>query len=324
MIIFPAIDLRRGRCVRLRQGDPAAETVFGDDPAAMARHWADSGAPWLHVVNLDGALGDQRPDAPNLRRLAEIRAAVTLPIQFGGGLRTLGDVALALELGATRVVLGTAVVQQPALAAAAVERFGAEAIVAGLDVRAGLVATHGWQSASGLHVHDLGRRLRRAGLLRAVYTDIARDGMLSGVDADGSAELARQTGLRVIASGGVRDLSDIERLKALEDQGIEGVIVGQAIYTGSLNLAEAVALVGERSTVNGERCITTNLPITQSTNLPITQSSCSPNALFPAWMSKTAVWSRASASSICATRATRWSRRGFTTPRARMSWCFST
>ena len=246
MIIFPAIDLRRGRCVRLRQGDPAAETVFGDDPAAMTRHWAERGAQWLHVVNLDGALGDQGPDALNLQRLAEIRAAVALPIQFGGGLRTLDDVALALELGATRAVLGTAVVQQPELAAAAVQRFGAEAIVAGLDARAGLVATHGWQAISNLHVHDLGRQLRQAGVLRAIYTDIARDGMLSGVDAEGSAELARQTGLRVIASGGVRDLADIRLLKSSEQQGIEGVIVGQAIYTGSLDLAQAIALVGER------------------------------------------------------------------------------
>jgi phosphoribosylformimino-5-aminoimidazole carboxamide ribotide isomerase len=240
MIIFPAIDLRRGRCVRLRQGDPAAETVFGDDPAAMARQWVGQGAQWLHVVNLDGALGDQGLGALNLQRLAEIRAAVALPIQFGGGLRTLDDVALALELGATRVVLGTAVVQQPELAAAAVQRFGAEAVVAGLDARAGRVATHGWQAVSDVHVHDLGRRLREAGVLRAVYTDIGRDGMLSGVDAEGSAELASQSGLRVIASGGVRDLDDIRRLKAMEDQGIEGVIVGQAIYTGHLDLRQAI------------------------------------------------------------------------------------
>ncbi|MFZ2360313.1 MAG: 1-(5-phosphoribosyl)-5-[(5-phosphoribosylamino)methylideneamino]imidazole-4-carboxamide isomerase [Anaerolineae bacterium] len=240
MLIFPAIDLRRGRCVRLRQGDPAAETVFGDNPAAMARHWVEQGAQWLHVVNLDGALGDQGAGGLNLRRLAEIRAAVPLPIQFGGGLRTLDDVALALELGATRVVLGTALVQRPELAAAAVERFGAETIVAGLDARAGLVAIHGWQAGSDLHVHELGRQLRQTGVLRAIYTDIARDGMLSGVDAEGSAELARQTGLRVFASGGVCDVQDIRRLKALADQGIEGVIVGQAIYTGSLDLRRAI------------------------------------------------------------------------------------
>lgn len=246
MLIFPAIDLRRGRCVRLRQGDPAAETVFGDDPAAVARHWAAAGASWLHVVNLDGALGDQGPDAVNLQRLAEIRAATALPIQFGGGLRSLDDVAQVLELGATRVVLGTAVVQAQELAAAAVQRFGAQAIVAGLDARDGLVATHGWQAGSAVHIHDLGRRLCQAGLLRAVYTNIARDGMLSGVDAHGSAELARQTDLHVIASGGVRDVADIHLLKSLESQGIEGVIVGQAIYTGSLDLAEAIAVASDR------------------------------------------------------------------------------
>lgn len=237
--------MRRGRCVRLRQGDPALETAFGDDPAAMARHWAGRGAQWLHVVNLDGALGDQGPDAINLRRLCEIRAAVALPIQFGGGLRTLTDVARALDLGATRVVLGTAVAQTPELAAAAVQRFGAEAIVAGLDARAGLVAIHGWQATTGVRVGDLGQQLRQAGVLRALYTDIARDGMLSGVDADGSAELARQSGLGVIASGGVRDLGDVRRLIALESHGIEGVVVGQAIYTGSLDLAEAIALTGD-------------------------------------------------------------------------------
>lgn len=242
MLIFPAIDLRRGRCVRLRQGNPAAETVFGDDPAAMARHWAAQGAFWLHVVNLDGALGDQDASAPNLRRLAEIRAAVSLPIQFGGGLRTLDDVSRALDLGATRVVLGTAVLQDPALAGAAVQRFGAAAIVAGLDARGGFVATHGWQAASAVAVFDLAQRLAAAGVQRAVYTDIARDGMLSGVDAEGSAALAEYSGLGVIASGGVRDLDDIRALLALAPRGVEGVIAGQALYTGTLDLRAALAV----------------------------------------------------------------------------------
>ncbi|MER2599182.1 MAG: 1-(5-phosphoribosyl)-5-[(5-phosphoribosylamino)methylideneamino]imidazole-4-carboxamide isomerase [Caldilineales bacterium] len=242
MLIFPAIDLRRGRCVRLRQGDPTAETVFGDDPAAMARHWAAQGARWLHVVNLDGALGDQAADAPNLRCLAAIRAVIDLPIQFGGGLRTLDDVALALRLGATRVVLGTALLQDSALAATAVRRFGSEAIVAGLDARGGYVATHGWQSASTVTVLELARHLAAAGVLRAVYTDIARDGMLSGVDVAGSVALAEHSGLAVIASGGVRDLDDIRALLAVTARGVEGVIAGQALYTGSLDLRSAVAL----------------------------------------------------------------------------------
>lgn len=246
MIVFPAIDLRQGRCVRLRQGDPSAETVFGDDPAAMARHWVSQGAQWLHVVNLDGALGDQAPDAPNLRRLAEMRAAVAVPIQFGGGLRSLEDVERALALGASRVVLGTVAVQRLELLGQAIQRFGAEHIVAGLDARAGVVATHGWQADSGLEVVALARELAEHDVQRVVYTDIARDGMLAGVNIAATAKLARETGLRVIASGGVRDIDDIRGLLAAADDRIEGVIVGQAIYTGSLNLAEAIALTQQR------------------------------------------------------------------------------
>lgn len=244
MLIFPAIDLRRGRCVRLRQGDPAAETVFSDDPVAMARQWVQAGAPWLHVVNLDGAIGDQGAQSPNLRRLAQICAAVTTPIQFGGGLRSCEDIEQALALGATRVVLGTVLVEQPQVLGDALAQFGAERIVAGLDARAGKLATHGWQASTDRDVAEVGLSLRRAGLLRAVYTDIGRDGMLAGVDADGAASLARLTGLRVIASGGVRDLEDIRRLKALAGAGVEGVIAGQALYTGQLDLAAALAVAG--------------------------------------------------------------------------------
>lgn len=228
--------------MRLRQGDPAAETVFSDDPVAMACHWAEQGAQWLHVVNLDGALGDQDDDAPNLTCLREMARAVPVPIQFGGGLRTLADVAKALDLGATRVVLGTVAAQQPALVAAAIERFGAERVVVGLDARNGRVATHGWQETTNLDVLDVACRLRGLGALRAVYTDIARDGMLSGVNVKATARLARQSGLRVIASGGVRELEDIRRLKTEEVSGIEGVIIGQALYTGLIDLRAALVL----------------------------------------------------------------------------------
>ncbi len=246
MIIFPAIDLRQGRCVRLRQGDPAAETVFSDDPAAMAEHWVRQGATWLHVVNLDGALGDQGPAALNLRRLAEIRRAVAVPIQFGGGLRSLADVEQALALGVERLVLGTAAVQTPALVGQAIAAFGAERIVVGLDARDGAVATHGWQQTSGLSALEAARQMRDQGVVRVVYTDISRDGTLAGVNAEATAALARQSGLQVIASGGVRGLDDIRRLLAVADAGVEGVIVGQALYTGSLELAEALAVVGDR------------------------------------------------------------------------------
>ena len=252
--IYPAIDLRRGQVVRLRQGDPAAQTVYGDDPAAVARRWADQGAEWLHVVNLDGALltsGDKpgfsekpglSPERPiNLRRLAEIRAATDLPIQFGGGIRTVDDVALALALGATRVVLGTVAVRQPEVVAQAVARFGAERIVVGIDAREGWVATHGWQETSALDTLTVARRMADLGVLRIVFTDIARDGMLSGVNVAATAALARQSGLKIIASGGVASLEDIRALAAHVSDGIEGVIVGQALYTGAIRLREAIA-----------------------------------------------------------------------------------
>ncbi len=243
--IFPAIDLRHGRCVRLRQGDPDAETVFSDDPAAMARHWAAQGATWLHVVNLDGAFGDgvraeasQRPI--NLQRLEEIWAAVAIPIQFGGGLRTLADINLALALGATRVVLGTIAVQRPDLVRDALARFGSDRIVVGIDARDGRVATHGWLSVSDVRAVDLARAMAEAGVQRAVYTDISRDGMLAGVNVAASVELARASGLKVIASGGVRSLDDIRALRSHEDDGVEGVIVGQALYTGQFTLPQAL------------------------------------------------------------------------------------
>jgi len=244
--LFPAIDLRRGRCVRLRQGDPDAETVFSDDPAAMARYWAAQGATWLHVVNLDGAFGDARAaflQLPlNLQRLQEIRTAVAIPIQFGGGVRALDDIALALELGATRVVLGTAAVQNPDLVRDALARFGPERIVIGIDARDGRVATHGWRQISELRALDLARAMADAGVQRIVYTDISRDGMLSGVNLAGSVDLARASGLKVIASGGVSSLDDIRALAAHEADGVEGVIVGQALYTGQFTLPEALLI----------------------------------------------------------------------------------
>lgn len=255
MILFPAIDLRRGRCVRLRQGQADQETVYGDDPAAMARRWVKEGAAWLHVVNLDGAFGEggtlptgSRPGAEtqsigarpiNLQRLAEIRAAVPgTPVQFGGGVRTLDDIQTALDLGATRVVLGTVAVRQPELVVQALRRFGAARIVVGIDARDGQVATHGWQQTSAITAQALGREMRLRGVTHVVYTDIARDGMLSGVNIDATAALAAATGLQVIASGGVASVNDITRLKARE--GIAGVIVGQALYTGAVSLPEAL------------------------------------------------------------------------------------
>ena len=247
MIVFPAIDLRQGRVVRLRQGRAQEETVYADDPAAMARHWVDLGAEWLHVVNLDGALSMTRAEGRpsrlplNLQRLREIRAAVPdTPIQFGGGLRTLEDVALALELGATRVVLGTVAVEEPERVEEAVRRFGEERVAVALDARQGWVATHGWQETSTMTAVALGRAMRDRGVRYAVYTDIARDGMLSGVNVEATAALAQSTGLWVIASGGVATLEDIRRLRAQAACGIVGVIIGQALYSGALSLPDAL------------------------------------------------------------------------------------
>ena len=246
--VFPAIDLREGRCVRLRQGDPRAATVYADDPVAVARRWVAEGATWLHVVNLDGALiytsaGARETLPVNLRQLAAICNAVDVPVQFGGGLRTLEDIALALDLGAARVVLGTVAVTQPDLVRAALERFGPERIVVALDARDGWVATHGWLSTSNVRVTDLGQAMRAAGVRRAIYTDIRRDGMLTGVDAEAAARLAEQTGLRIIASGGVASLDDIRQLAREAHRGVEGVIVGLALYEGRVRLSEVLAVV---------------------------------------------------------------------------------
>jgi phosphoribosylformimino-5-aminoimidazole carboxamide ribotide isomerase len=242
MIVFPAIDLRRGRCVRLRQGRAEDETVYDEDPAAAASRWVARGAEWLHVVNLDGAFGETAGDAGrpiNLQRLVEIQAAVAgTPIQFGGGIRSLADVDTALKLGATRAIVGTVAVQKPDLVAEAVARFGAERIVVGIDARDGQVATHGWLGTSDTTAIALGREMRSRGVVRVVYTDIARDGMLTGVNLEATAALARETGLQVIASGGVASLEDVARLQAQD--GVEGVIIGQALYTGAVSLADAI------------------------------------------------------------------------------------
>jgi phosphoribosylformimino-5-aminoimidazole carboxamide ribotide isomerase len=250
VIVFPAIDLRQGRCVRLRQGQSEDEILYGDDPAAVARRWVQQGAQWLHVVNLDGAFGDAAigPRGPiNLQRLEEIHAsAPDIPIQFGGGLRSLDDVEEALGRGATRVILGTVAVQEPELVAEALVRFGVERIAVGIDAHDGRVATHGWTQTSDTTALALGQQVRAQGAIRAVYTDIARDGMLSGVNVEATAALARASGLRVIASGGVASLQDIRRLKAAGEDKIEGVIVGQALYSGAVSLGEAIrAAAGE-------------------------------------------------------------------------------
>lgn len=239
MIVYPAIDLRRGRVVRLRYGDPAQETVHSDDPVAVAERWQAAGATWLHVINLDGALGEATLALDALRAIA----AVGLPVQFGGGLRALDDAALALEAGAARVVLGTLAVQQPDVAGEAVRRFGAQAVAVALDARGERVATHGWQQVSAWTPAGLGARLAQMGVIHALYTDVSRDGDLSGVNVEATAALARATGLAVIASGGVASLDDVRRLRATG--AVAGVVIGQALYTGAFALEDALRVAEE-------------------------------------------------------------------------------
>ncbi|HOU40498.1 MAG TPA: HisA/HisF-related TIM barrel protein [Promineifilum sp.] len=241
--IYPAIDLRRGRVVRLELGDPARETVFGDNPAAMAGRWRDAGARWLHVVNLDGAFAEA--GAANWAALAAIVAAGGVRVQFGGGLRTLDDIAAALDSGAARVVLGTAALASPELLAAAVARFGPERVAAGIDARDGRVRVRGWQTETAVTPAALALSARAAGVTTVITTDIARDGVLTGVNAEATAALAAASGLAVIASGGARDLGDVARLLALAPTAapgrLAGVILGRALYDGHIDLAAALA-----------------------------------------------------------------------------------
>lgn len=234
MIVYPAIDIRRGRVVRLVHGDPARETVHGDDPIVVAVRWLDAGAPWLHVINLDGALGEAAQALDALRAIAALGA----PVQFGGGLRSLDDAARALEAGAARVILGTLAVRAPEQAGEAVRRLGTDAVAVALDARGERVATHGWQQLSAWTPTDLGRRFAALGVRHALFTDVSRDGDLSGVAVEATAALARDTGLAVIASGGVASLDDLRALRAAGD--IAGVVIGQALYSGVFTLPEAL------------------------------------------------------------------------------------
>ena len=240
MIIYPAIDLRGGRCVRLVQGDPDAETIVSDDPVGTAQRWVSLGAEWLHVVNLDGAFGDETQAGKNVEALRDILDAVNVPIQFGGGLRTIADLEAALSLGVARVIIGTAAITDPSLVEEALARLGAEHIALAIDARDGYVATHGWQQLTGVTAIELAQQKKKLGITRVIYTDIARDGTLTGVNAPACAALAAESGLAVIASGGVASLEDVRRVKEIEADGVEGLIIGKALYAGQIDLSLAL------------------------------------------------------------------------------------
>jgi len=240
MNIYPAIDLRNGKVVRLKYGDPNQQTTYSDDPIKTARHWAEAGASWIHVINLDGAFGDEAGAAVN-RSLLQSLATVGARIQFGGGLRSITDVEAALSRGAARIVIGTLAIEKPNALREAVERFGSDRVVVGLDAQQGRVKTRGWQNDGGIDVIAIGRQIQSAGVNLVVHTDIGRDGDLSGVNGAASIDLARETGLQVIASGGVNSIEDVLRLK--DQTGIEGVIIGRALYTGAIDLKQLFSLL---------------------------------------------------------------------------------
>jgi phosphoribosylformimino-5-aminoimidazole carboxamide ribotide isomerase len=236
MIILPAIDLRGGQCVRLRQGDYTQETVFGSDPAEMARRWVGEGADWLHLVDLDGAREGHPINGESVRRII---AATHVPCQLGGGLRTEAQIAEVLEWGVTRVILGTRALKDPAWLEETSRRFPGQ-IVLGIDARNDQVATDGWMQTSERSARDLAQECAAWPLAALVHTDISRDGMLAGPNLEALADLAAAVRLPVIASGGVSTLEDIRRLAQLN---LAGCIVGRALYEGKLSLAEAIHTV---------------------------------------------------------------------------------
>jgi phosphoribosylformimino-5-aminoimidazole carboxamide ribotide isomerase len=237
--IYPAIDLRGGKVVRLKQGDPARMTAYSDDPAETARRWLDAGAKWLHVVNLDGAFGEN--DAANRSALEAILVAAKsfgAQVQFGGGMRSLDAVGQVLDLGVGRVVLGTIAIEQPEIVANALTRFGAERIAVGIDAREELVCVHGWKNESGKTAKELALQMRSLGLHTVIFTDIARDGLGNGLNISATRELAEASKLNVIASGGVHTLEDVQ---AARDAKLAGVVIGRALYEGTINLSEALS-----------------------------------------------------------------------------------
>jgi phosphoribosylformimino-5-aminoimidazole carboxamide ribotide isomerase len=237
VIIFPAIDLKDGQCVRLKRGLMEEATIFNADPAAQARSFADQGFHWLHCVDLNGAFAGKSVNAEAIRA---IRAAITLPIQLGGGIRDRAGVETWLDAGITRVILGTAALTNPAFVKEVARAYPGR-IVVGADAKNGKVATEGWAEVSDLTPVELGKRFEDAGVAALLFTDIDGDGLLKGVNVKATAELAKALSIPVIASGGVGSLADIEALVAAREPNIEGVVVGRALYDGRIDPAAALA-----------------------------------------------------------------------------------
>ena len=239
MLLIPAIDLKDGHCVRLKQGDMNDATVFSEDPAAMARHWVAQGARRLHLVDLNGAVAG-RPKNESVIKAIVDAVGGSIPVQLGGGIRDLDTIERYLDDGIAYIIIGTAAVKNPGFLHDACGAFPGQIIV-GLDAREGKVATDGWSKLTGHEVIDLAKKFESYGVEAIIYTDIGRDGMLTGINLDATVKLAQAVSVPVIASGGLSSLSDVEALCAIEDEGIEGVICGRAIYSGDLDFKQAQA-----------------------------------------------------------------------------------
>jgi phosphoribosylformimino-5-aminoimidazole carboxamide ribotide isomerase len=247
MLIIPAIDLKESKCVRLEQGLMNKATVYSDDPATTARHWEAQGAELLHVVDLDGAFAG----APkNLDAIKAIRAAIKIPIEIGGGIRDIATIETLLSIGIDRIILGTAAIENPAFVREACEKFTGRIIV-GIDAKDGLVAIKGWAELTKVQAVNLAMQMQEYGVIAIIYTDIKRDGMLSGPNIEATKSLAKALNIPVIASGGVHTMKDIENLLTVRYSGVSGVIIGKAIYSGSLDLKEAIMFIK----MNDNRCI---------------------------------------------------------------------
>jgi phosphoribosylformimino-5-aminoimidazole carboxamide ribotide isomerase len=237
MIVIPAIDLADGKCVRLRQGDMNQQTVYSESPADMARHWEAQGAEILHVVDLDGAMGGQSANLPSIEAIVK---AISIPVELGGGLRTVQDVRRVLSLGVQWAIVGTSALRNRPAVEQAVAAFPGQIIV-GIDARDGKVAVAGWVETSEVTAVDLAQQMQAIGVTRLICTDIATDGMMIGPNVESLRSIAQAVDIDVIASGGVSKLADIVALKALEPIGVIGAITGKALYEGTLDLAEAIA-----------------------------------------------------------------------------------
>ncbi|MEO5796971.1 MAG: 1-(5-phosphoribosyl)-5-[(5-phosphoribosylamino)methylideneamino]imidazole-4-carboxamide isomerase [Rhodoferax sp.] len=240
MLLIPAIDLKDGHCVRLKQGDMDQSTTFGEDPAAMARSWVDKGARRLHLVDLNGAFAGKPKNEMAIRKILK-EVGGEIDVQLGGGIRDLDTIERYLDAGLRYVIIGTAAVKNPGFLQDACTAFGGHIIV-GLDAKDGKVATDGWSKLTGHEVVDLAKKFQDYGVESFIYTDIGRDGMLSGINIEATVKLAQALHTPVIASGGLSNITDIERLLDVEDEGIEGVICGRAIYTGDLDFTSAQVL----------------------------------------------------------------------------------